>query len=52
MNIELGDIIVKKVLDGPTPLYIFFKRGELSKPILILEDFMIKKLKEESWENK
>ncbi len=49
MNIELGDIIVKKVVDQENSnltYYIFFKVGNLIQPIMILDDWQIEKLTE------
>ena len=46
MNIDLGNIIVKKVTDEETNLvyFIFFETGNFLRPIMILEQYLVERL--------
>ena len=49
MNIDLGNIIIKKVIDRESddaPYFILFEVGRLITPIVVLEQWQLERLAE------
>ena len=49
MNIDLGNIIIKKVVDrenDDAPYFILFETGRLITPMVILEQWQLERLAE------